>query len=183
MAKKVTISVPEELHEKMTTYRDRFNFSEVFRKAISKEIQSIESFLKGKKEEINMTAVIERLQKEKNEVETNWFDEGKKDGFDWCADAHYSEILEARILEVEGNGWPKCNSVVEHLEHLRDESPPWEKYGELFGDNRWELSPLGLKYIKGFKSGVSEFWNEVKDKLRSSQPKNQSQSLISRPSS
>ncbi len=39
MAQKITISVPDELHEKMQQWKDSFNYSGLFQDVVSKEIQ------------------------------------------------------------------------------------------------------------------------------------------------
>jgi hypothetical protein len=165
MAKKITISVPDKLHEKMQVWKKSLNFSRIFQETISDLIQKKEDFKKRLKEDPDMEAIIERLRKEKQESETEWFDQGKLDGIDWAKNSHYSEIKEALNFEVETNGWPNCKTVGEHLEHLRTDTEPEEEYYQLFGDNRWELSESGLKYLEGFKKGILKFWDEIKDKL------------------
>ena len=165
MAKKITISVPDELHEKMQEWKKSLNFSRIFQEAISDLIQKKDNFKKRLKEDPDMEAIIERLRKEKQESENEWFDQGKQDGIDWAKNSHYSEIKEALDFEFETNGWPNCKAVGEYLEHLRSDTELEEEYYQLFGDNRWELSLMGLKYLEGFKKGILEFWNEIKDKL------------------
>jgi predicted CopG family antitoxin len=164
MAKKITISVPDELHEKMQEWKKSLNFSRIFQEAVSDLIQKKEDFNRRLKEDPKMSEIIERLRKEKQESETEWFDQGKQDGTDWAKSSHYSEIKEALDFEFE-NGWPNSKAVGEHLEHLRNDTEPEDEYYQLFGDNRWELSESGLKYLEGFKKGILEFWDEIKNKL------------------
>jgi len=42
MTQKITISIPDELHEKMQHWKDSFNYSGLFQDAVSKEIQKRE---------------------------------------------------------------------------------------------------------------------------------------------
>ena len=42
MAQKITISVSDELHEKIQQYKDSFNYSKIFQDIISKEFQKKE---------------------------------------------------------------------------------------------------------------------------------------------
>jgi len=44
MAKKITISVPDDLYEKMTEWKSSLNFSKVFQNAISVMIQKKRNF-------------------------------------------------------------------------------------------------------------------------------------------
>jgi flagellar biosynthesis/type III secretory pathway protein FliH len=161
MVKKITISVPDDLHEKMMQNRNRFNFSQVFQEAISKKITSIEQFLKTRTEGINMGAIIERLKSEKNESGDNWFEEGKKDGFDWGTEAHYEEITNVLDIEYDQNNWPINESIKEHLDHLKHDTDG--EYEVLFDD--YSLSLLGYKYLDGFEEGIKEFWDQIKDKI------------------
>ena len=46
MVKRITVSVPDELHEKMEKWRSNFNFSKVFQNAVSGAIQKKEDFEK-----------------------------------------------------------------------------------------------------------------------------------------
>ena len=39
---KVTLSVPDDLYEKLEKHKDRLNYSEIFRRAVLEEIQKIE---------------------------------------------------------------------------------------------------------------------------------------------
>ena len=52
MVKRVTISVPDDLHEKMEKWREQFNFPQLFQKTIAAAIKNKEDFqnrLKGDK--------------------------------------------------------------------------------------------------------------------------------------
>jgi len=42
VAQKITISVSDELHEKIQQYKDSFNYSKIFQDIISKEFQKKE---------------------------------------------------------------------------------------------------------------------------------------------
>jgi hypothetical protein len=120
MSKKVTISVPDELHEKMEKWRGDFNFSKVFQDAVSDLIQKKEDFknrMKGEKQE--MTEIIESLKQEKKEADEQWYETGKKDGLEFAKSADYKTLQYARtwetINEMPGNtiGWdPTRNDVL-----------------------------------------------------------------------
>jgi post-segregation antitoxin (ccd killing protein) len=60
MAKKVNITVPDELHEKMQKCRKDFNFSAIFQEAVAEAIERKESFRKRLEEDEDMAAIVER---------------------------------------------------------------------------------------------------------------------------
>ena len=80
MAKKITISVPDDLYEKMTVWKSSLNFSKVFQDAVSGMIRKKEVLTSRLREEIDFSAVVDRLKKEKIEFECNITECGKKDG-------------------------------------------------------------------------------------------------------
>lgn len=162
MAHKVTISVPDDLYEKMSEWRDSFNFSQIFQNAMSKMIARKEEFHQKIKEEFDFSAIIERLRKEKHEAENDYFEKGKKDALEWLKTAHYKDILYA-------------------LKWKPDEKPEEdETLGDYFSQKLKRIYRLGLaemrsqssrvnqiihKYIAGWQEGVHEFWNQVRDEV------------------
>jgi predicted CopG family antitoxin len=164
MAHKVTISVPDELYEKMAQWRSSFNFSRVFQRTIAGLIQSKEEFQKKLMQDFDLSAVVERLKKEKQETEHSYLEKGKKDALEWLKTAHYKDILYA-LKWVPGD------------EPARDET-----LGDYFAQRLKQVYRAGLtemssqtfrvnqavkKYISGWKEGVQEFWNAVKDEIHS----------------
>lgn len=162
MARKVTISVPDELYEKMSKWRDSFNFSQVFQNAITKMISRKEDFHQKLKEEFDFSAIIERLRKEKQEAENNYFEKGKKDALEWLKTAHYKDILYA--LKWDPSEKPEED----------------ETLGEYFSQKLKKIYRLGLaemrsqscrvnkiiyRYIAGWQEGVQEFWEQVRDEV------------------
>lgn len=179
MTKKITISVPDELHEKMTIWRDHFNFSKVFQDAVGGLIKQKEDFkkrLKGKEQE--MEAIIERLKREKEESDHEWIDQGKLDGLDFAKSAHYDELQYAlrwetvKEIQEKADGYPLNYSPAED-----------DVLGDYFRDIIMDediLEPLGMEesspgnyapnqayaeWENGWKEGIKEFWNEIKSKL------------------
>ena len=68
---KITISVPDELYEKMKEWKSSLNFSQVFQNAISGMIQKKEALTSKIRNEIDFSSVVDRLKKEKVEFELN----------------------------------------------------------------------------------------------------------------
>ena len=164
MAKKVTISFPDDLHERMEKWRDKFNFSRIFQDAVRRAIERKEDFqMRMKEEDPKMDEVIERLRKEREESEHHWFDEGKNEGMDFAKRAHYDDIqlvirgkdfsgIDPELFEYDSDHWK------DRLSELRS------KLGGL-DDERLEKDVRFHNWRAGFKWGIQEFWNEIKDKL------------------
>lgn len=162
MAKKITISVPDDLHEKMKEWKSALNFSKVFQNAVSGMIRKKEALKHKIMDEIDLSAVIDRLKKEKAEFEINIIERGKSDGLEWSQTAHYRELQYALAWN------PVDNPTLD------------EELGDYFSNmlatykNRFFatgkmahncISDFSEKYLSGWKEGVELFWNEVKDKL------------------
>jgi len=149
MAKKITVSVPDELHERMMVCKDSFNFSQVFQNAISDLIQKREDFQKRLKGDENMNAVIERLKKEKEESENVLFETGKNEGLRWAKMSHYDELMV--IVNVE------------------NDKIPFQKLAEIDYGNEDFFSdqehPIDENFEAGFVEGVKEFYDEIQAKL------------------
>ena len=174
MTKKITLSIPDELGEKMEKWKNSFNYSKLFQDTISKEIQKKEDFNKRLKEDSEMEQIIERLRKEKREVSINHYEQGKLDGVEWAKASSYDEIMYAL-------NW---QTMVEMNENLLSYDPTKD---EILGDyfnyilnneddpNITCINTKGHNYIpndnfahweRGWKDGVKAFWDEVKNKLQ-----------------
>ena len=161
MAKKITVSVPDELHQKMTEWRESFNFSKIFQKAVSSMIQRKEEFQKRLRSNIDMAAIAERLRREKLASQTESSELGKKEGVKWARSAHYKELQYALRWLPEEN--PQRNEVIGGY------------FIDLFADNHelqrnasesnLESSEFVRNFLSGWKEGVDAFWNEIKDKV------------------
>ncbi len=162
MTKKITISVPDELYDKMKEWKASFNFSQVFQTAITGLIKKKESFQKKISDELDFSAIITRLKEEKIEYENNFQEDGKKDGFEWCTTAHYSELQYALKIAPENNLFNDeklgayFSSTIERYK---------KKITTSGHSAQARFNELTQKYIEGWKEGVEHFWNEVKDKL------------------
>ncbi len=161
MSKKITVSVPDELHLKMTEWRESFNFSKIFQKAVSTMIQRKEEFRKRLQSNLDMAAIAERLRREKLESQTERSERGRKEGVKWARSAHYKELQYALRWLPEEN--PQRNEVI------------GDYFSDLFTTNRelQRIAPEGNNdsseyvraFLAGWKEGVEAFWNEIKDKL------------------
>jgi len=162
MAKKITISVPDDLYEKMTEWKNSLNFSKVFQNAMSGMIKKKEELTSKIRKEFDLSSIVDRLKKEKIDYEFNFTEWGKKDGIEWCKTAHYNELQYALALTSHKNP----DKDEELGDYFSDMFSKYKKRMMASGKKAQDcLNGFSEKYLKGWKEGVELFWNEVKDKL------------------
>ncbi len=156
MAKKVTISIPDMLHEKLEKWRESFNLSKMFQDAVVDAIQRKEEFQKRIREDLDLGQIVERLRREKMQSERNSLEEGKTDGILWAKTAHYDDLQYA--LHWTGLEKSAKDPVLGHyfasnptLTRLQQSSTYSDTYA--------------LSYLSGWKQGVLQFWEEIREKL------------------
>lgn len=162
MAKRVTISVSDELHEKMKEWKSALNFSKVFQNAVSSMIRKKEALKHRLLDEVDLSSVVDRLKKEKLEIETDIKEKGKRDGFEWSITAHYKELQYVLAWKPHVN--PFNDEALgayfnDKLEMYRKKMKLTEKIAQEY------LAVFSEKYLKGWKEGVEVFWSEVKDRI------------------
>lgn len=157
MAKKVTISIPDMLHEKLEDWRESFNLSKMFQDAVSEAIQKKEEFQKRIREDLDLGQIVERLRKEKLQSEGNFLETGKKDGILWAKNAHYDHLQYAlRWNDLDNAG--KDEILGEYFTEKFAANPH-------FHNNTYRNSEYLLNYLKGWKQGLDFFWTEIKEKI------------------
>ncbi|MBU1564420.1 MAG: hypothetical protein KJ630_02180 [Proteobacteria bacterium] len=157
MAKKVTISVPDMLHEQLEKWRESFNLSKMFQDAVSEAIQKKEDFQKRIRQDLDLGQIIERLRREKMQSEGNFLETGKTDGILWAKTAHYdnlkyalhwNDLQNATKDEVLGHYFAEKFNLNCFMEH-----------------DTYSQSEYVHNYLKGWKQGIEYFWAEIKEKL------------------
>jgi len=162
MAKKITISVPDDLYEKMKEWKTSLNFSRVFQNAVSGMIQKKEALTSRIRNEIDLSSVVARLKKEKIDYEFNITECGRKDGLEWCKTAHYHELQYA--LAWTPHQHPDQDD--ELGDYFSDMFEKYKKRIAATGQKAQDwIAVFSEKYLRGWKEGVELFWGEVKDKL------------------
>ncbi|ACN15295.1 hypothetical protein HRM2_21970 [Desulforapulum autotrophicum HRM2] len=150
MARKITLSIPDLLHEKMEEWRQSFNLSKMFQDALAEAILKKEEFQRRFQEDTSMSETIERLRREKRVSEGNFLENGRIEGFQWAKSAHYDDLMYALALEsvtalANDERLAPCFAPISERDQLTD------KHVRLF--------------IQGWQRGITEFWNEIKEKL------------------
>lgn len=157
MARKVTVSIPDMLHEKLERWRRSFNLSKMFQDAVAEAIQKKEDFQRRLQEDLDLSDVVERLRREKEQSEGNFFDTGKQDGLLWAKSASYEDIMYALSWEDLDNA-PRDKILGLYFSDKLERS----KLMDIQDDTVNEYARI---YVRGWKRGLTDFWEEIGDKL------------------
>lgn len=156
VAQRITITLPDNLHERLQMFKESLNVSGVCQRALDLAIQIEE--IKVSTDIPAMSKAIARLRKEKQEASANWKQTGLKDGL---TDA--TEELDYVTLKYIGEGGDINSSipgvkydppVIMWLRHFRFQE--YEQEGDYFESDI---------YTQGWIEGVIHVWKEIKDKL------------------
>ncbi|MCP4115139.1 MAG: hypothetical protein GY737_06960 [Desulfobacteraceae bacterium] len=157
MTRKITLSIPDMLHEKLEEWRQSFNLSKMFQDALSDAIQKKEEFQKRLQDDITMSETIERLKQEKRLSEGNYVENGRIEGFRWAKSAHYDDLMYALNFDS-----PTAMASDERLSASFGETIASDYLMEKSGE---DLNKHTRLFLEGWLKGVNEFWNEIKEKL------------------
>ena len=157
MAQKITLSIPDLLHEKLKEWRDSFNFSKMFQDAVTDAIQRKEEFQKRFSQDFDMSEIIKRLQQEKCIWEKQFFKSGKNEGIKWAQSAHYEDLLYVINFNdtYELTNEAKFKAYFEDLHTKND-------LGKYAGENEVDHEVM---FMDGWFYGVNEFWTQIKEKI------------------
>ncbi len=164
MTKKITISVPDDLHEKMETRKKQFNFSKIFQNAITESIKKQAEFNARLNEAVSDNQVIKRLKKEKRAFENIIYDKGEMDGIEFAKTASYDDLhYVANSYEPIGDfqspgfiqsNYPTNNDTIGmYFEDVMIE------------DERLLTGSVWAEWEEGWLKGVQGFWDEIQAKL------------------
>ena len=169
MVKKYTVSVSDELGERIDRWKGEISPSATFQAAMEKKIDEKEGFIKRLKEDETMDQIVERLREQKMEAENTSYLSGKEEGLRWAKAASYSDLRYAgevfvRDIDVRsiygdsvlGDYWRECLNG-DHSTKPANEHPVYE-YENYFPD-------AADKWLEGWFDAVDAFWEEVSSKL------------------
>ncbi|MDD9304786.1 MAG: hypothetical protein HUK40_21560 [Desulfobacter sp.] len=157
MAQKITLSIPDMLHEKLTEWRSSFNFSKMFQEALTDAIQKKEELQKRFSEEFDMPDIVKRLRQEKLDWENNFYNSGKTQGVKWARSAHYENLL--YVLH--------CDHTYEIIGHETFKSY-FQKIYEAHDLGKYSVQggvDHEQKFMDGWFDGVTLFWKEVREQI------------------
>jgi len=151
MARKVTITVGDELFNRLNAVKSHFNISGICQEAIESEVSRQEFLLK---ENETMETTVERLKLEKEKYDEKYKKLGYEQGYsDAKKDMPYEEILE--LANCGGRYWDTKAWL----------DGGWEDYiNEIATDCEDEAFNKGA-FIDGWLEGVVALYEEVKNQL------------------
>lgn len=157
MAQKITLSIPDLLHEKLKEWRSSFNFSKMFQDALIDAIQKKEEFQKRFSHDFEMSDIINRLKHEKLVWEKKFYKLGKAEGLRWSKSAHYENLI--YVLNFEGTYELTSDPRMADYFEQTYESTELSKYSNTESVQHEQM------YLDGWFKGVFEFWDQIKEKL------------------
>lgn len=157
MAQKITLSIPDILHEKLKKWRTSFNFSKMFQDTLTEAIQKKEAFRKRFSEDFDMSEIIKRLKHEKLIWEKKYYEIGKAEGLQWAKTAHYEDLLYVSQFDTTYRliSDLKMNQYFEQIYQSTD----FVKYSNSDSLNHKQI------FTNGWFKGVLEFWNQIEEKI------------------
>ncbi len=164
MSRKLTITIPDELHYHIECTRHRFNISKVCSEAIRIEHSIYELLLEENVDRIKML----KIQKEKFQRESRKI--GQEIGVQFAKDFSYAElvlIIDAReywIKQIDDQEWSEVDNLYS-LEVL----PAYivkaiDNHINRYSKDR-TIYDVEILY-QGFGEGILQYWNEVEPKLK-----------------
>ncbi len=157
MAQKITLSIPDLLHERLKEWRKSFNFSKMFQEAVTEAIQKKEEFQKRFSEDFDMSEIIKRLHQEKLIWEKQFFKSGKDEGIKWARSAHYEELL----YVINFNDTYELTNE-DRFKVYFEQIHTTNELGKYASDDAVDHE---LMFMDGWFLGVNEFWTQIKEKI------------------
>ncbi len=157
MAQKITLSIPDLLHEKLKEWRSSFNFSKMFQETLIDAIHKKEEFQKRFSNDSEISDTIKRLKREKLIWEKKFFELGKIEGLRWASSAHYEDLL--YVLHFDGTYKLTSDPKMTQYFDRTYQSADLAKYS-----NR-EFLEHEQMYMDGWFKGFFEFWDQIKEKI------------------
>ena len=157
MAKKITLTVPDSLYQKIDHWRSGFNLSRIFQDAVSDAISKREAFQRRMDEETPLNEIITRLRKEKLNLEKKISVQAERAGALWASKAPYEELLLAvNACSGKEGAISHIQTYISQTIHQLSEIP--EALSEGFENLKSTIQ-------EGWLKGVDGFWESVKDRI------------------
>jgi hypothetical protein len=172
MVKRYSVSVSDELGEKIDQWKNELSPSTIFQQAMSAEIAKKEGFVKRIKEDQDMESIIERLRQEKKASENKYFEFGKEEGLEWAKAANYEDLVFTvnkdlddliGLMRLHWRAVPDEGILLELRNYFCGQL--YEELELPFDKDNDDLDPFVVEWLDGWLEGVQAFWREISDKL------------------
>jgi len=161
MAQRVTITIPDSLHDRLQAVKDRINVSGICQEAIMHAV-GIEEIKKQDLPESEQ--FLARLQKEREKHEIGWKDQGFEEGRKDAQLIHYVDFLKLEDLLKE---FAHGKYDVERANYYKFKefiyNSPFYKTRTMRHSSWKGFNPM--LYRKGWIEGVISAWESVRDKI------------------
>lgn len=87
---KLTLYIPDALHERLEVYRDRINASAILQRCLERELSALEAADQFTGDDLDQA--IERLKSEKAVLEGEYRERGQAEGMSWALKASYGDL-------------------------------------------------------------------------------------------
>ncbi len=148
MAKRINISVPDFLYQRIQDFRDSFNLSKIFQDAVQEAIKRKEEFNKRIKKDVTLEEIVSRLKKEKNQTDEEIQNQGERAALEWAKRAHYRDLITAVQTPVEELIKPGA-LLYSYFQQISEQP-----------------STLNEQFLKGWNRGIQEFWDQIKEQIQ-----------------
>jgi len=179
VTKKITVTMPDELHARLEKVRGKFNISGICQGAIEKEIKIEELSLN-----MDDDSIIERLKLEKSRNTLSCFQRGRKEGSTHAKGVSYlqlrafyngykfiSEYYGKDLKNLDGWSWEAhINDLIRSLPDNEKEFKFCKGYDiKTFFDmkliTRFEISADPACYVAGFIKGLASFYENIQEQI------------------
>ncbi len=150
------------LYEKMEEWRQSFNFSKMFQEALAEAINKKEEFQRRLREDHDMSEIIERLKHEKKQAEGNYSENGHLKGLQWAKSAHYNDLMYALGLS-SAKEMAEDDTLGGYFDNILSSDHIMQNTAD--GTNKYGVNKYGKLFLDGWRRGVRDFWNEIKEKI------------------
>ena len=148
---KLTITIPDDLAERLKPWRERMNISRICSEAIAKEVAILANLPQEVRE---LTDLIAKLRVEKAESQQRDYQTGFENGVNYGKRAAYKELV------AWGNELPEGGTLLAGKDYL----PEWaEDHLNDMLEEGWVLD--WEWYVRGWRAGMASIWRLIEDKI------------------
>ncbi|MCD7897638.1 MAG: hypothetical protein LUG50_13345 [Planctomycetaceae bacterium] len=177
MVKRFSVSVSEELGQRIHRWKDEISPSAIFQRAMEEVVREKEEFSGRLQDDPALPEVVERLRTESGKARSEYRVNGKSKGIEWakCASLkNIKHILHEKEcfddLFSQNERIPPSMILDDYVigayvKQAWAGDPAFES--KYVGNKRKEevLSPESVLWFEGWLEGVSTFWKEVEKRM------------------
>jgi post-segregation antitoxin (ccd killing protein) len=171
LAQRITITIPDNLHERLQAVKDRINVSGICQEAILHAVSAEEI----KASDIqNMDSLVAKLGHEIDLTSGHWKEIGIEDAVKDAQNLNFKDFLAVESTwnySKEGTNLVVGGQIIDHNFHPHMEWLPLKKRFPFLGERAKTYSVEHIdwdqvKYFDGWMEGIVSVWAKVKAKLK-----------------